>query len=72
MRLSDDEQVAFVGAMAFLESNWGCRVHYEIDAATGRGTIMVWMPGTQSVLFIDRVNARNVAVIERNPQRFPD
>lgn len=71
-RLSDDDTRDFMGAMQFLEMMWGVKTHYEIDAETGRGTVRVWLPGTETVLHLEGFDVRRLRVIERNPQRFPD
>lgn len=62
----------FTGAMQFLEMVWGVKTHYELDPETGRGTVKIWLPGTDAVLHLETVDVRRIRVVERNRQRFPD
>jgi len=66
------DQRDFIGAMQFLEMMWGVKTHYEIDTSTGRGTVKVWLPGTETVLHLETIDVRRIRVIGREPQRFPD
>lgn len=60
----------FVGAMQFLESNWGAQTHYSVDSETGKGTIQIWMPGSQAVLHLETIDVRRLRVVDPNPARF--
>lgn len=71
-KFTADDRAAFMGAMEFLENMWGVNAQYEIDADTGRGTVRIWLPGTEVVLHLESIDVRHVRVIERNRQRFPD
>jgi hypothetical protein len=71
-KLTDTDQRDFIGAVEFLELMWGVKTHYEIDSETGRGTVRIWLPGTETVLHLEGFDVRRLRVIERNPQRFPD
>lgn len=62
----------FTGAMQFLEMMWGVKVDSDVDLETGKGTVRVWLPGTETVLVVDSVDVRRLMVVERNKQRFPD
>jgi hypothetical protein len=62
----------FTGAMQFLEMMWGVKVDSDVDLETGKGTVRVWLPGTETVLVVDSVDVRKLMVVERNKQRFPD
>ena len=62
----------FTGAMQFLELMWGVKVDSDVDLETGKGTVRVWLPGTETVLVVDSVDVRKLMVVERNKQRFPD
>lgn len=71
-KFTTDDAAAFSGAMEFLGMMWGVKTHYEIDAETGRGTVRIWLPGTEVVMHLESIDVRHVRVIERNRQRFPD
>lgn len=71
-KFTTDDAAAFTGAMEFLGMMWGVKTHYEIDGETGRGTVRLWLPGTEVVLHLESIDVRHVRVIERNRQRFPD
>jgi hypothetical protein len=62
----------FSGAMKFLELMWGVVVDSQVDLDTGKGTVKVWLPGTETVLHLETVDVRHIRVIEREKQRFPD
>lgn len=62
----------FIGAMQFLEMLWSVKTSYSIDSETGRGTVEIWLPGTDAVLHLETVDVRRIRVVERNRQRFPD
>lgn len=69
---TDKDARDFMGAMQFLEMIWSVKTQYEIDRETGRGTVKIWLPGTDAVLHLETVDVRRVRVIERERQRFPD
>ncbi len=71
-QLTTADQQTLIGSLDFLEDMWGVKTHYDIDTETGRGTVQVWMPGTNVVLHIESIDVRRVRVIDRNLQRFPD
>ena len=71
-QFTDKDSADFIGAMQFLEMMWGVKTHYEVDTETGRGTVNVWLPGTETVLHLETIDVRHIRVIERNRQRFPD
>ena len=62
----------FSGAMQFLEMMWGVQVDSQVDLETGKGTVRIWLPGTEAVLQLETVDVRHILVVERNKQRFPD
>lgn len=67
-----DDSRAFSGAMDFLRMMWGVEVDAAIDLQTGRGTVKIWLPGTETVLHLESIDVRHIRVIERERQRFPD
>jgi hypothetical protein len=71
-KFTEKDAADFEGAMAFLEGQWGVETWYSVDEETGRGTVKIWLPGTESVLHLETVDVRRIRVIERNRQRFPD
>ena len=58
--------------MQFLEMMWGVQVDSQVDLETGKGTVRIWLPGTEAVLQLETVDVRHILVVERNKQRFPD
>jgi hypothetical protein len=62
----------FSGALDFLRLMWGVEIDAEVDLETGRGTVKIWLPGTETVLHLESIDVRRVRVIERERQRFPD
>jgi hypothetical protein len=71
-KFTQKDSLDFSGAMEFLEGQWGIQTRYSVDMETGRGTVQIWMPGTQSVLHLETVDVRRIRVVERNLQCFPD
>jgi hypothetical protein len=71
-QMTTADQQTLIGSLDFLEDMWGAKTHYDIDTETGRGTVQVWMPGTNVVLHLESIDVRRVRVIDRNLQRFPD
>jgi hypothetical protein len=71
-RFTDKDSREFSGAMDFLRLMWGVEVDAQVDLETGRGTVKIWLPGTEAVLHLETVDVRRIRVIERNRQRFPD
>jgi hypothetical protein len=71
-KFTEKDSADFEGAMAFLEGQWGVETWYSVDDETGRGTVKIWLPGTESVLHLETVDVRHIRVVERNRQRFPD
>jgi len=71
-QLTTADQQTLIGSLDFLEDMWGVKTHYDIDTETGRGTVQVWMPGTNVVLHLESIDVRRIRVIDRNMQRFPD
>jgi hypothetical protein len=71
-KFTADDAKAFVGAMQFLEMMADARTHYTLDSETGRGTVQVWIPGSEIVLHLEEVDVRHIRVVERNRQKFPD
>ena len=71
-KFSDDDARDFMGAMQFLEMLWSVKTRYQIDRETGRGTVDIWLPGTETVLHLEGFDVRRLRVVERNPQIFPD
>lgn len=69
---TDQDSADFTGAMQFLEMMWGVKVDSDVDLDTGKGTLRVWLPGTETVLVMDSIDVRRLMVVERNRQRFPD
>ncbi len=69
---TEKDSADFTGAMQFLEMMWGVKVDSDVDLETGKGTVRVWLPGTETVLVVDSVDVRKLVVVERNKQRFPD
>jgi hypothetical protein len=51
---------------------WGAQVDADVDLETGRGTVKLWLPGTEVVLHLESIDVRRIRVIERNKARFPD
>jgi hypothetical protein len=62
----------FSGAIEFLRLMWGLQIDAEVDQETGRGTVKLWLPGTEVVLHLESIDVRRLRVIERNKARFPD
>jgi hypothetical protein len=71
-QFTDKDSRDFSGAMDFLRLMWGVEVDAQVDLETGRGTVKIWLPGTETVLHLETVDVRRIRVIERNRQRFPD
>jgi hypothetical protein len=71
-KFTNDDGKDFVGSMQFLEMMWDVRTDYSVDQESGRGTVKIWLPGTEVVLHLESIDVRHIRVIERNPQRFPD
>lgn len=67
-----DDQRDFIGAMQFLELMWGAQTHYSVDSETGRGSVGIWVPGSETVLHLEGVDVRRIRLVERNKQQFPD
>jgi hypothetical protein len=62
----------FSGALEFLRLMWGVETDAAVDLENGRGTVRIWLPGTEVVLHLESIEVRRLRVIERNKQRFPD
>ena len=71
-KFTDKDSRDFSGAMDFLRLMWGVEIDAQVDLETGRGTVKIWLPGTETVLHLETVDVRRVRVIERERQRFPD
>ena len=69
---TEQDSADFTGAMQFLEMMWGVKVDSDVDLETGKGTVRVWLPGTETVLVMDSIDVRRLMVVERNKERFPD
>ena len=69
---TEQDSADFTGAMQFLELMWGVKVDSEVDLETGKGTVRVWLPGTEAVLVADGIDVRRLMIVERNRARFPD
>jgi hypothetical protein len=71
-KFTEKDSRDFSGAMQFLEMMWGVQVDSQVDLDTGKGTVRIWLPGTETVLHLETVDVRHILVVERNKQRFPD
>jgi hypothetical protein len=71
-KFTEKDSCDFSGAMQFLEMMWGVQVDSQVDLDTGKGTVRIWLPGTETVLHLETVDVRHILVVERNKQRFPD
>lgn len=71
-KFTEKDSRDFSGAMKFLEMMWGVEVDSQVDLETGKGTVKVWLPGTETVLHLETVDVRHIRVIGREKQRFPD
>jgi hypothetical protein len=71
-KFTEKDSRDFSGAMQFLEMIWGVQVDSQVDLDTGKGTVRIWLPGTETVLHLETVDVRHILVVERNKQRFPD
>jgi hypothetical protein len=71
-KFTEKDSRDFSGAMQFLEMMWGVQVDSQVDLDTGKGTVKIWLPGTETVLHLETVDVRHILVVERNKQRFPD
>lgn len=71
-KFTEKDSRDFGGAMQFLEMMWGVQVDSQVDLETGKGTVRVWLPGTEVVLQLETIDVRHILVVERNKQRFPD
>ena len=71
-KFTEKDSRDFSGAMKFLEMMWSVEVDSQVDLETGKGTVKIWLPGTETVLHLEAVDVRHIRVIEREKQRFPD
>ena len=71
-KFTDDDASKFASTMQMLEIMWGVRTIYSVDSETGRGSISIWLPGTETALHLETIDVRHVMIVERNRQCFPD
>ncbi len=71
-KFTEKDSRDFSGAMQFLEGMWGVEVDSQVDLETGKGTVKIWLPGTETVFHLETIDVRHIRVIEREKQRFPD
>jgi hypothetical protein len=71
-KFTEKDSRDFSGAMKFLEMMWGVEVDSQVDLENGKGTVKIWLPGTETVLHLETVDVRHIRVIEREKQRFHD
>ncbi len=70
--ITDDELNGFLERMRFLEMMWGARTRFSIDSSTGRGDVQILPPNSETVLFLDNIDARSIRIVERHKGIFPD